>query len=120
MDQPINDSLGDHWILKQFEPSLGLDLGSDDDGSLVVALFEEVHHRGGLFVGVVSKPQVMEDQNLGLNETSNVVEVTASSLGGLDFLEQEVDRQEQCVVAFLAQPFSQSDGEMSFTQAGFS
>ncbi len=39
---------------KQFKPSLGLDLGSDDERSLVVALFENVHQRGGLLVGVVS------------------------------------------------------------------
>jgi len=96
VNQAIDDGFGDHRILKQFEPPLGLDLGSDDDGSLVVALFEDVHQRGGLFVSVVSKSQVVEDQDLGLDETSNVVEITASGLGGLDFLEQEIDRQELC------------------------
>ena len=31
----------------------------------------------------------------------------------------EVDRQKLCGMAFLAEPFTQSDGEMSFAQAGF-
>src|SRR3989304_9485046 len=105
---------------KQFEPSLGFNLGSDDEGSLVVALFKDIHEGSGLLVGIVSKPQVVEDQNLGLDETANVVEIAASGPGGLEFLEQEVDRQELCGVAFLAQPFSQSNGEMGFTQPGFS
>jgi hypothetical protein len=54
VDQPIHDGLGDYRILKQFEPSLGLDLGGDDERSLVVALLEDVDQGGGLLVGVVS------------------------------------------------------------------
>ncbi len=53
-------------------------------------------------MGVVSKPEVIEDQNLGLDEATDVVEVTAGGLGGLDFLEQEVDCQELSGLAFLA------------------
>ena len=45
------------------------------------------------FVGVVSEPQVIENQHLGFDETTDdVVEVTAGGLGSLDFFEQEVDR----------------------------
>jgi hypothetical protein len=33
LNQPIHDGFGDHRIFKQFEPSLGFDLGSDDLGS---------------------------------------------------------------------------------------
>jgi hypothetical protein len=87
VDQPIHNGLGDHRIFKQFDPSLGLDLGSDDEGSLVVTLFQDVHQGSGLFMGVISKPEVIEDQNLGLDEASDVVKVTAGGLGGLNFLE---------------------------------
>jgi hypothetical protein len=88
-------------------------------GSLVVTLFEDVHEESGLLVGIVAKPQVIEDQNLGFDEATDVVEVTAGGLGGLDFLEEEVDRQKLSGMAFLAQSFTQSDGEMSFSQARF-
>ena len=119
MDEPIHDGFGDHRIFKQFDPSLGLDLGSDDEGSLVVTLFEDVHQGSGLLMGVVSKSQVIEDQNLGLDEATDVVEVAAGGLGGLDFLEQEIDRQKLRGMAFLTEPFTESDSEMSFTQPGF-
>jgi hypothetical protein len=65
--------LSDYRIFKQFYTSLGLNLGSNDNGSLAVALFNDVDQGGGLFVGVVSYAQVIENQNLDVNETSNVV-----------------------------------------------
>jgi hypothetical protein len=41
VDEPILDGFGDHRTFEQFYPSLGFDLGSDDQRSLVVTLFEE-------------------------------------------------------------------------------
>ena len=119
MDEPIDNGFADHRIFKQFEPTLGFDLRGDDERRLVVTLFKDVDQGSSLLVGVVSQPQVIEDQNLGLDQTAHVVEITAGGLGGLDFLEQKVDRQELSGMAFLAEPFSQSDGEMGFAQAGF-
>ncbi len=54
MDRPIDGGFGNHRIFEQFEPSPGIDLGSDDEGSLVLTLFEDVQQRGGFFMGVVS------------------------------------------------------------------
>jgi hypothetical protein len=34
MDPPIHDGLGDHRIFEEFEPFLGLNLESDDEGAL--------------------------------------------------------------------------------------
>ncbi len=82
MDQPIDGGFGNHRIFEHFEPSPGIDLGSDDEGSLVVTLFEDVHQRGGFFMSVVSSPKVIEDQNLGLDETSHIVERPACAEHG--------------------------------------
>ena len=92
MDQSIDDGFAEHRVFEQFEPTLGLDLGSDDEPGVVVALFEDVPLGSGLLMGVVSQPQVIEDQNLDLDKASHVVEITASGVGGLDFLEQKVNR----------------------------
>lgn len=50
------------------------------------------------------------------SSTADVIEAAASGLGGLDFFEQEVDREKLCRMTFLVEPFTQSDGEMSFAQ----
>ncbi len=52
-------------------------------------------------MGVVSKSQIIEDEDFGLGQTSDLVEVAACSLGGLDLLEDEVDWEEDIGVAFV-------------------
>ena len=42
MDEAIDDGFADYRIFEEFEPSLGFDLRSNDEGSLVVALFKDV------------------------------------------------------------------------------
>ncbi len=54
MDRPIDGGFGNHRIFEQCEPSPGIDLGSDDEGSRVLTLFEDAHQRGGFFMGIVS------------------------------------------------------------------
>jgi len=88
----IDDGFAEHRVFEQFEPTLGLDLGSDIQRRLVIALFEDLHQGGGLLMGVVSQPQVIEDQNLDLDKASHILEIMAGGLGGLDFLEQKVNR----------------------------
>ena len=66
VDQTIHDGFGDDRVLEEFEPTLRLDLGSDDERALLVALFEYVHEGGSLFVGVISKSEVIKDEGLGL------------------------------------------------------
>lgn len=56
MDQTIHNGLGDHRILKQFKPSLGFDLGGDDEESPLVALHEEVYERSHHSAGVTRTP----------------------------------------------------------------
>jgi hypothetical protein len=119
VDQTIDDGFGDDRVLEEFEPTLRLDLGSDDEGTLLVALFEDVHEGGSLFVGVVSESEVIKDEGFGLGERADVVKIAASSLGGLDFLEEEVDRVEDSSVALLAETFTEGNGKMTFTQTGF-
>jgi hypothetical protein len=92
VDQSINDGFADYQVFEQFEPTLRLDLGSDDGPGVVVALFEDVHPGSGLLMGVASQPQVIKDQNLDLDKVSHTVEIMADGLDGLDFLEQKVNR----------------------------
>ena len=118
MDQPVDDRFADDWIFKQFKPSLGFDLRSDDKRGLAVALFEDVHQGSGLLVGIVSKSQIVEDQDLGFDQSAYVIQIAARSFGGLDFFEQKVDREET-VRCPRGEPLTQSNGEMGFPQAGF-
>jgi len=111
VDQTIHDGLGNDRVLEEFEPTLRLDLGSDDKGTLLVALFEDVHEGGSLFVGVISETEVIKDEGLGLGERADVVEITTCSLGGLNFLEEEVDRKEDGSVALLAETFTEGNGK---------
>ena len=62
MDEPIDNGFADHRIFKEFKPSLGFDLRSDDERGLAVALFKDGHQGGGLLVGIVSESQVIKDQ----------------------------------------------------------
>ena len=119
MDQTIHDGLGNDRVVKEFEPTLRLDLGSDDERTLLVTLFEDVHEGGSLFVGVISKSEVIKDEGLGLGKRADVVKIAACSLGGLNFLEEEVDREEDGGMAFLAETFTEGNGKMAFAQAGF-
>jgi hypothetical protein len=118
MDEPIDNGFADHRIFKQFKPSLGFDLRSDDERGLAVALFEDVHQGGGLLVGIVSESQVIKDQHLGFDQTAYIKQIATGGSGGLDFFEQKVNREKLCGMPFLAEPFTQSNGEMGFTQAG--
>ena len=93
MDEPIDNGFSDHWIFKQFEPSLGLDLRSDDERGLAVALFENVHQGGGLLVGIVSESQVIKDQHLGFDQTAYIKQIATGGSGGLDFFEQKAKRR---------------------------
>ena len=95
MDQTIHDGFGDHRILKEFQPPLRFDLGSDDERSFLIAFFEDVDQGGGFFVAVVSKPEIIEDEGFGFSEAFNVMEVAAGSLGSLDFLEEEINGEKQ-------------------------
>jgi hypothetical protein len=119
VDQTVDDGLGNDRVLEEFEPTLRVDLGSDDERALLVTLFEDVHQGGSLFVGVISETEVIKDEGLGLGKRADVVKVAASSLGGLDLLEEEVNREEDGGVALMAKTFTEGNGKMTFAQAGF-
>ena len=119
MDESIDDGLANDRIFKQLKPTLWLDLRSDDERRLVVTLLKNIDQGSSLLVGIVSQTEIVEDQDLGLDQTAHVVEIAPSGFGGLDFFEQKVDRQKLSGVALLAKPFAQSDSQMGFTQAGF-
>ncbi len=53
--------------------------------------------RGGFFVGVVSKSQIIEDEDFGFGQAFDVVEVAACSLGGLDFDNGPLASMVQCL-----------------------
>ena len=92
VDQSIDDGFADHHVLEQFEPTLRLDPGCDDEPDIAVALCEDVHPGSGLLISVVSQPRVIQDQNLDLDKASHTVEIMANGLDGLDFLDQKVNR----------------------------
>ncbi len=115
----VDDGFGNDRVLEEFQPPLRVDLGGDDERALLVTLFEDVHQGGSLFVGVVSESEIIKDEGFGLGERADVVKLAASSLGGLDFLEEEVDREEDGGVAFVAKTFTKGNGQMTFTQTGF-
>ena len=119
MDEPVDDGFTYDGVFEQLEPTLGLDLGGDDERGLVVALFENIDQGSRFVVGVVSQAEIVEDQDFGLDQRAHVVEIAARGLGGLDFFEQEAGRQEHRRVALLAEPLAQSGGEKGFAQAGF-
>jgi hypothetical protein len=41
----VDDGFADHGIFRQFQPILELDLRSDEEGSLVLTLFENIAYR---------------------------------------------------------------------------
>ena len=60
---------------------------------LVIAFFKGLHQGSGLLLGVVSQSELIKDQDVGLDQTAYVVDITASGFGGMDFFEQKVDRE---------------------------
>lgn len=119
VDKPVDDSFGDDGILEELDPAPGIDLAGDDDGALSVTLLQDVHEASGLFVSVISKPEVVQDEDVGPVEISHVDEITAGDFLGLDFLHEQIDRGKEDTDFVLTEPASDSLSEVGFPLAGF-
>lgn len=43
MDESVNDRFGNDWVFEEFGPAAIIDLGSDDDDTPLITVFEQVN-----------------------------------------------------------------------------
>lgn len=120
IDQAVDDGLGDDGILEELDPTPWIDLAGDDDGSLPVTLLQDVDKACGLFVGIISESEVVQDQDLGAIEVSYEDKIAAGDFLRLDFLHQQIDGGESDADLVLAESASDRLSQVRLALPGFS
>src|SRR5690606_3229236 len=77
IDESVDDGLSDDGVLEELNPAPGIDLAGDDDGALPIPFLQDVHETGGFLVRVVSKAEVVQDQDLVPIKVPHIDEVAA-------------------------------------------
>ena len=63
MAKSVDDSLCDNGVVEELEPSFVAHLRSDNGDAFLITSFEQVNQSHGLFMGIVSKSEVIENEN---------------------------------------------------------
>ena len=88
VDKPIQDGIGDGWILHVLMPGVDRELGGDDGGKEAVTVFDDFEKIPAFGVGHGSEAEVIEDEDMGSGDLFHDFRIGTVCLGDTEFLEE--------------------------------
>ena len=119
MQEPVQDGRGDDIIDKDLSPLLERLIGCDDDGSLLVALGDELEEELGRLFGEGQISQFVDDQKIDSCKILQSLVQSAGDFGAGQDLRELLGGEEEHALAGLSGFDTEGDRQMGFPDTGW-